>query len=90
MSKSQIHFKDTPMHFASSLRIGLYLVEMSSSWNFPALASPSCEGSEPSRGTLIFELKQSWQFRQYVCQYEANLSSNSKTAIKFPNFYEYM
>jgi hypothetical protein len=33
------------------------VVEMSSSWNFPARASPSYEGSEPSRGTLIFELK---------------------------------
>ena len=41
-------------------------VVMSSSWNFPARASPSYEGSEPSWGTLIFELKPSWQFRQYV------------------------
>ena len=29
-----------------------YLLEMSSSWNFPARASPSCEGSEPSRAEL--------------------------------------
>ena len=26
-----------------------YLLEMSSSWNFPARVSPSCEGSEPRR-----------------------------------------
>ena len=25
-----------------------YLLEMGSSWNFPARASPSCEDSEPS------------------------------------------
>ena len=37
-------------------------LEMSSSWNFPARASPSYEGSEPSRGTSIFELKPSWNF----------------------------
>ena len=35
-----------------------------SSWNFPARASSSYECSEPSLGTLIFELKPSWQFRQ--------------------------
>ena len=28
------------------------LVEMGSSWNFPARASPSCDGSEPSRAEL--------------------------------------
>ena len=27
-------------------------VEMSSSWNFPARASPSCEASEPSQAEL--------------------------------------
>ena len=36
-----------------------FLIEMSSSWNFPAGASPSCEVSEPSWGTLISELKSS-------------------------------
>ena len=36
-----------------------YLVEMSSSWNFLARASSSYEDSEPSWGTLIFELKPS-------------------------------
>ena len=39
---------------------------MSSSWNFPAQA-------EPSRGTLIFELKPSWQFR-YVKKSQKNLT----------------
>jgi hypothetical protein len=37
---------------------------MSSSWNFPAQAEPSYEGSEPSQaelGTSIFELKPSWR-----------------------------
>jgi hypothetical protein len=39
---------------------------MSPSWNFPARAEPSYEGSEPSRaepswGTLISELKPSWK-----------------------------
>ena len=29
-----------------------YLLEMSSSWNFPARASPSCEDSEPSQAEL--------------------------------------
>ena len=29
-----------------------YKVEMSSSWNFPARASPSYEGSEPSQAKL--------------------------------------
>ena len=29
-----------------------WLVEMSSSWNFPARASPSCENFEPSRAEL--------------------------------------
>ena len=28
------------------------ILEMSSSWNFPARASPSCEDSEPSRAEL--------------------------------------
>ena len=51
-----------------------YLLEMSSSWNFPARASPSYEGSEPSWGTSIFELKPSWQYWQYVCQKIANSS----------------
>ena len=32
--------------------IGYYVVKMSSSWNFPAQASPSCEGSEQSRAKL--------------------------------------
>ena len=46
------------------------LVEMSSSWNFPARASSSHEGSEPSWselswGTSIFELKPSWQKKQF-------------------------
>ena len=27
---------------------------MSSSWNFPAQASPSCEGSEPSQAELEY------------------------------------
>ena len=39
---------------------------MSSSWNFPTWAEPSYEGSEPSWGTLIFELKPSWHYWQYV------------------------
>ena len=30
-----------------------YVLEMSSSWNFPARASPSCEGSEPSRAGAL-------------------------------------
>ena len=30
----------------------LSIIEMSSSWNFPARASPSYEGSEPSRAEL--------------------------------------
>ena len=29
-----------------------YILEMRSSWNFPARASPSCEVSEPSRAEL--------------------------------------
>ena len=33
-------------------RVYYNLVEMSSSWNFPARASPSCESSEPSRAEL--------------------------------------
>ena len=40
-------------------RVGC-LVEMSSSWTFPAQASPSYEGSEPSRaGALQFS---SWNW----------------------------
>ena len=49
--------------------------EMSSSWNFPAQASPSCEvsgSSEPELGTSIFELKLSWQHWQYAFQKIAN------------------
>ena len=38
------------------------LLEMSSSLNFSARASPSYEGSEPSWGTSISELKPSWNF----------------------------
>ena len=30
----------------------IYNLVMSSSWNFPARASPSCEGSEPSQAEL--------------------------------------
>ena len=37
------------------------VLEMSSSWNFLARASPSW-------GTSIFELKPSWQYWQYVCK----------------------
>ena len=58
---------------------------MSSSWNFPARASPSSEGSELSRaelGTSIFELKPSWQYWQYVCQKIAN-----SKVIFSPSFY---
>ena len=46
-----------------------YLVEMGSSWNFPARASPSWESSEPIRAELGHfnfraetELKPSWNF----------------------------
>ena len=35
------------------LKVYLVLVEMSSSWNFPARASPSYEGSEPSRAGAL-------------------------------------
>jgi hypothetical protein len=49
---------------------------MSSSWNFPARASPSCESSKLSWGTLVFEQKPSWQ----------NFRSLSTITIKFSNF----
>ena len=39
--------------------VRLDTIEMSSSWNFPARASPGYEGSEPILGTSIFELKPS-------------------------------
>jgi len=37
---------------SDDVRYITYLLEMSSSWDFPARASPSCEGSEPSRAEL--------------------------------------
>ena len=50
-------------------------VVMSSSWNFPDRASPSCEGLELSQAELRHfnfraetELKSSWQYWQYVYQ----------------------
>ena len=39
--------------------VGYHIIVMSPSWNFPARAEPSYEGSEPSWDTLIFELKPS-------------------------------
>ena len=39
-------------NFFSYLNMYCFL-EMSSSWNFPARASPSCEGSEPSRAEAL-------------------------------------
>ena len=54
-----------------------YMLEMSSSWNFPA---------EPCWGTSIFELKPSWQYGQYVCQKIANFYSYLWSTIKFPNY----
>ena len=50
-------------HFKRHL---LYLLEMSSSWNFPARASPSYESSEPSWGISISELKPSWIYYALV------------------------
>ena len=49
-------------------------LEMGSSWNFPAQASPSYESSEPSRaGALHFS---SWNRAEIFL----------RTTIKFPNF----
>ena len=43
-----------------------YIVVMSPSWIFPSRAEPSYEVSEPSWGTLISELKPSWQCQQNI------------------------
>ena len=43
--------KDLPV-LSNSSSTRKHLLEMSSSWNFPARASPSYEGSEPSRAKL--------------------------------------
>ena len=48
---------------------------MSSSWNFPARAEPSYEGSEPSWGTLYFRA-------------ETELSSDSMYVKKSQNYIE--
>ena len=48
-----------------------YMLDMSSSWNFPARAKPRWV-------TSIFKLKPSWQYGQYVCQKIANFYSYSK------------
>ena len=53
---------------------------------FPVWSKPSYEGSEPSWGTSIFELKPSWQYWQNVLQKIANFYSYLGTTIKFPNF----
>ena len=39
--------------------------------------------AKPSRGTLIFELKPSWQYRQYVCWKIANICNSFFS----PSFY---
>ena len=68
-----------------------YLIEMSSSWNFPARRSPSYEGSEPSRAEPgHFNFQAETELTILTIYKEANFSSNSKTAIKFPNFYQYI
>ena len=53
-----------------------YSLEMSSSWNFPARASPSYEGSEPSRAEL----------GRFNFQAEKRAEIFLRTTIKFPNF----
>ena len=53
----QIHFTKKLSGFMKSISLtaekNKNLVEMSSSWNFPARASPSCEDSEPSRARAL-------------------------------------
>ena len=57
------------------------LVEMSSSWNFPAWASPSYEGSEPSQaGVLQFS---SWNRADKT---DNMYVKKSQIVYKFPNF----
>ena len=51
----------------------IYNLVMSSSWNFPARASPSCEGSEPSQAELgHFNFRAETEltifYKQYVYQ----------------------
>ena len=61
---------------------------MSSSWNFPARASPSYEGSEPSRAELEhfnFRAEPELTILTYVCQKIANFKlifSSQKFLIK--------
>ena len=73
-------------------------LEMGSSWNFPARASPSYESSElswaePRSGTSIFELKSSWNFfmnYNQISQFSTSIMIITNSNQLHDNFYEFM